>query len=140
MISEGTLILIEDQESDILLFKEAAKELGFDNKVKICNSGEKAISYLKELGPKTFLILCDMNMPKMTGMELKRELENTSKMVSKTIPFVFFSTGQDEALLKEAYELGAHGYFLKGDSYEEYRDTLEIMIKYWDRSYHPKED
>ncbi|MDF2435875.1 MAG: histidine kinase [Bacteroidota bacterium] len=140
MISEGTLILIEDQDSDIQLFKEAAKELGFDNKVKICSSGEQALEYLKELGPKTFLILCDMNMPKMTGMELKRELENTSKMVSKTIPFVFFSTAQDEALLKEAYELGAHGYFLKGDSYEEYRDTLEVMINYWDRSFHPKED
>lgn len=140
MISEGTLLLIENDPGDVNLFHEAARELGFDNKVKVCSSGEEAITFLKKLGPQIFLILCDMNMPKMTGMELKRELEETSKMAAKTIPFVFFSTNTDEELLKEAYELHAHGYFLKGDNFEDYKERLEIIIKYWDMSHHPKHD
>lgn len=138
MITEGTLLLVENDEADAKLFLQAAEELKFNNKVKICKSGEEAIKWLKELGGQTFLILCDMNMPKMTGMELKKELENTSKMANKTIPFVFFSTNKDDSLLEEAYKLGAHGYFLKGNNYQEYIDTLEIIINYWDKSHHPQ--
>lgn len=138
MISAGTLLLVENDESDVTLFLKAAKELGFDNRVKVCNSGEEAIKWLKELRGQIFLILCDMYMPRMTGMQLKEELENTSKMANKTIPFVFFSVYSDEDLLEEAYELGAHGYFLKGDNYNEFINTLKIIIKYWDLSHHPQ--
>lgn len=139
MKTEGTLLLIEDESSDINLFMMAAKELGFTNKVTVVNNGEEALKYLREskAGINLFMILCDMNMPLMTGMELKREIERTSELSKKSLPFIFLSTSRSEDFVMEAFELKAQGCFLKGKNYEEYINTLQIIIKYWDLCEHP---
>jgi len=131
--------LIENEESDIQLFKIAAKELGFDNHVKVVNNGEEALEYIRntDVAESLFMILCDMNMPKMTGMELKREIEKTAKMRKKAIPFIFLSTSRADDFVEEAFELGVQGCFVKGKDYKEYIDTLQIIIKYWDLCEHP---
>lgn len=139
MKSQGVLLLIENDPSDINLFLVAAKELGFDNKVKVVHDGVEALSYIRDIATNSslFMILCDMNMPKMTGMELKHEIEKTAKMHNKSIPFIFLSTSKLEGFVKEAYDIGVQGCFVKGKDYEEYRDTLQIIIKYWDLCEHP---
>lgn len=78
-----------------------------------------------------------MNMPLMTGMELKREIEKTSKLHNISIPFIFLSNSRSEEFVEEAFELGVQGCFVKGDNYDEYKKTLEIIIKYWDICEHP---
>jgi CheY-like chemotaxis protein len=138
MKSKGTLLLIENEPSDIHLFKQAIQEIGFKTKVDIVDSARAAMEYIEKTGEKTFLILCDMNMPKMSGIELKREIEKTAKMHRKSIPFVFFSTNENEEILEEAYDLGAQGYFLKGDNYQQYIERLTTIIKYWDLCHHPQ--
>jgi CheY-like chemotaxis protein len=139
MKTEGTLLLIENEPADINMFMIAAKELGFDNKVHVVKDGLEALKYIREMSSvKTFfMILCDMNMPLMTGMELKREIEKTSKMHHKAIPFIFLSTSRSEDFVKEAFELGVQGCFVKGKDYDEYLTTLQIIIKYWDICEHP---
>jgi CheY-like chemotaxis protein len=139
MKTEGTLLLIENEPSDIKIFMLAAKELGFDNKVHIVNDGVEALKYIREMAAVQtfFMILCDMNMPLMTGMELKREIEKTSKMHNKAIPFIFLSTSRSKEFVEEAFELGVQGCFVKGKDYTEYLNTLQIIIKYWDICEHP---
>lgn len=139
MRTQGTLLLIENDPGDIHLFKLAAKELGFDNQIKIAHDGSEALEYIKDVKSSSdlFMILCDMNMPLMTGMELKREIEKTSRMHRKAIPFVFLSTSATIEFVEEAYELGAQGCFKKGTNYQDYIDTLQIIIKYWDLCEHP---
>lgn len=137
MITEGTLLLIEDEPADIILFLKAAEELGFNNKVTVVKNGEEALGFLNDNADILFMILCDMNMPKMTGMELKKELEKTAQRLNKTIPFIFFSTAKTELDLEDAYELRVQGYFLKGENYQQYLLTLQIIIKYWDLCEHP---
>jgi CheY-like chemotaxis protein len=140
MTSKGTLLLIEDDPSDIYLFEEATRDIGINNHIKVCYSGESAIEYIKATNDKTFLILCDMNMPKMTGIELKREIEQTERIHRKCIPFIFLSNGFSKRLLEEAYDLKVQGYFLKGNDYQEYMERLEIIIKYWELCLFPAEE
>ncbi|HEX8515509.1 MAG TPA: response regulator [Bacteroidia bacterium] len=139
MKTDGTLLLIENDEADIRMFMIAAKELGFDNKVHVVNDGVEALKYIQEIRTEKslFMILCDMNMPLMTGMELKREIEKTMKMHHKAIPFIFLSTSRSEEFVEEAFELGVQGCFVKGKDYQEYLETLQIIIKYWDICEHP---
>lgn len=84
-----------------------------------------------------FLIICDMNMPLMNGMELFVEIEKDKALKKKCIPFVFLSGAANEADVQKAYEIGAQGFFKKLISIEDTSKLLHLLFNYWSVSKHP---
>jgi CheY-like chemotaxis protein len=132
------ILLVEDNADDELFFKEALQELKIDYPIIVAKNGEEALDIIKTTKEDFLAILSDMNMPKMNGLELKREIETTPPLKMKAIPFIFFSTAASQKEVIEAYDLGVQGYFNKPNSFEELVENLDIIIRYWKRCRHPK--
>ena len=73
----------------------------------------------------------------MDGFKLKEELLKDKNMNYASIPFVFWSTSASESEIKKSYDLGGNGFFLKGDSFHEMKESLLDIVKYWFKSKTP---
>ena len=104
------------------------------------NNPAKALKHLKENNDEIFLIISDMNMPIMKGIDLKKTMDNDPGLREKSIPFIFASSGSSKSEITEAYNYRVQGYFRKPNTIEEQADMLDIIIKYWIISSHPNKD
>jgi CheY-like chemotaxis protein len=132
-------ILIVDDDSDDREFLQAAwNDLEFGNPLVFFSDGEAILEYLRSEKAKPFLILCDVNIPRMDGFELKEQLFNDSSMNYKSIPFVFWSTAVSIAQIQKAYDLGVNGFFVKENSFEDIKQSLIDIVNYWSKSKTPE--
>lgn len=132
------LMLIEDDELDIMLIQQALVEMKFKNPVKVFNNGEQALNFLRRTSESPFLILSDINMPTMSGLELKQEIEKNEKLKKKSIPFIFLTTSSSEYDVEKAYLLNIHGFFTKPGDIGLWASQLDVVFKYWTSSLTPK--
>lgn len=91
--------------------------IGFDRDVKLFNSAEAALSFLCESEEPPFMIMSDINMPKMDGIDFKKQIEECHILKPKCIPFIFLSTSTK--FVNDTCDLNIQGYFEKGNSWEE---------------------
>jgi len=131
MNKNGPVIVIEDDADDKLLLTEVFQELNYQNRVVFFEDGETALAYLIKTDIIPFLILSDVNMPKLNGFELREKLHTDAALQIKCIPYLFFSTALNQNVVIEAYSLSAQGFFIKENSYEELKDTISCIMKYW---------
>ncbi|MGI8634843.1 MAG: response regulator, partial [Segetibacter sp.] len=94
----------------------------------------KFYDFISTTDKKTFFILCDMNMNKIGGLELKKMILDDERLRRKCIPFLFLSTSKASAHIEDAYSLNVQGYFVKPSSFE---GILRSMCTYWDYASHP---
>src|SRR5690606_8567890 len=97
---------------------------------------KKALEYLKTTSERPFIILCDVNMPIMNGLELKSQINMDDELKKKQIPFVFFSTSAMSSIVKDAFDMGVQGFFIKAQSLEEMENTLRVIFQYWEKCEH----
>lgn len=135
-MKSGPIIIVEDDADDQLLICEICEKLN-PGKVVVCDNGQTALDYLVNTSDQPFLILCDVNMPVMNGLELRTEIIKNEYLKRKSIPFVFFSTVAMEREVSAAYDLVVQGYFEKGSNYEELFRKLSLLIEYWRECKHP---
>jgi CheY-like chemotaxis protein len=133
----GPLIIVEDDSDDQEIFKEIFENLKVSNTILFFSDGTEALSYLQTTTEQPFLIICDINLPKMNGLEFRIEINNDVRLRKKSIPFVFFSTNATGDTVQRAYDLTVQGYFTKSSTLEELQDTLGMIIKYWTNCKHP---
>jgi CheY-like chemotaxis protein len=112
-MEKGPIVIIDDDKSDILFIEEALSDLEVENKVIPFNKSTDALEYLETTPEKPFFVLCDINMPRINGLELCRRLNNSSQQKAYTYPFLFLSTTDSPPFVNEAYSLGVQGYFVK---------------------------
>ena len=93
--------------------------------------------YLLETADKPFLILSDVNLPVMTGPELKKRINENERLRKKAIPFIFFTTTANAKAVEEAYEMMVQGYFEKESSLKSLKITLKTIVDYWKLCKHP---
>jgi CheY-like chemotaxis protein len=136
MRKTGPLILVEDDADDQDLMLLTLKNLGLSNEVVLCRDGEEAIKYLYDTNDLPFLILSDINMPRMDGIALKKTIDSCEILRQKCIPFIFISTSSSSALARNACDLSIQGLFEKGNSYDQLHDTLKTILKYWNQTSH----
>ena len=131
-------ILIVDGDKDEWEFLQNAWEgLEYPNQLIFFSDAEEVLSYLKKEKIIPFLIICDVNLHKMNGFELKKKLREDNLINYKSIPFVFFSNTATKAQIEKSYELGTNGFFIKGKNIEEIKNTLIDIVNYWARSKTP---
>lgn len=131
------LILVEDDSDDQEMIALALKDLNFKYEIKVFRDAESALEFLDTCEINPFLIVSDINMPKMDGLDFKEAIESSDKLKNKSIPFVFLSTACSNLYIERAYSLKAQGFFEKGTSYEQLKNSLQTIITYWQRSKQP---
>lgn len=135
-MNTNPIYIVDDDSDDEDLVKEAFEELGITREVKFFRTAEGVLNELKnDVVP--FMILSDVNLPRMDGFQLREKILNETSITDKSIPFIFWSTSASEAQVKRAYDLSAHGFFLKGRTFKELKEKIHEMVKYWSDSLAP---
>ncbi|MFI7704400.1 response regulator [Nonomuraea sp. NPDC049480] len=117
------VLLVEDDQGDILLTKEAFDFNKVRNRLNVVNDGEQAMAFLRREGgyadaPRPDLILLDLNLPRMSGMEVLREVKADN--VLRTIPVVILTTSEAEEDILHSYRLHANAYVSKPVDFEQF--------------------
>jgi CheY-like chemotaxis protein len=132
MPKNGPIIIIEDDIDDQYILRRALIEAKAFNQLIFFEDGPAAFEYLKTMVTQPFIILCDVNLPKQSGIEFKTDIDNDSGLRAMSIPFIFYSTYVSQYAINEAYKnLTVQGFFQKNNTYHELKDIIKIIIDYW---------
>ncbi|HEX8277784.1 MAG TPA: response regulator [Segetibacter sp.] len=131
MTKSGPIVIIEDDVDDQEILGEIFKRLNYSNKIIFFNDGEEAFAYISEPDVAPFLILSDINMPRLSGLELRERIQANEDLRMKCIPFIFFTTTANKKSVLEAYYKSVQGFFQKPNTLEELENKIKIIIEYW---------
>jgi CheY-like chemotaxis protein len=134
---KGKIILIDDGSFEKVFLEESLDDKNWNIEVEYFSEAQLALDHLNENADDIFLIISDMNMPKMSGMEFKRKIDQDSFLRQKAIPFIFCSSKIDKQEVKTAYEYRVQGYFKKPETIEQQAEMLEKIVQYWKSCIHP---
>lgn len=84
-----------------------------------------------------FLVMSDINMPKLNGMELREKVHNNEDIRRKSIPYLFFSTAAEQNQVIDAYSRSIQGFFIKSNDYDKTKETIRKIIEYWQECVSP---
>lgn len=134
---ELEVLLIEDNEADVELTLHALQNENVGNKIQIARDGEEALDFLfcrgaysdrtTDVPPK--LILLDLKLPKVDGMEVLRTIKNDPR--TRSIPVVILTSSREERDLVNSYDLGVNSYIQKPVDFDQFRQTVKQLGLYW---------
>lgn len=133
MNKKGAIVIIEDDSDDRFLLEEVFTSLDYPNKRIYFQDGQDALDYLNKMDSIPFLILSDINMPRLDGFQLRQKLHTDAKLQLKCIPYLFFSTAMNQKMVIDAYSMSAQGFFIKQNSFSELEKTIRAIMEYWTR-------
>ena len=90
-----------------------------------------AFNYLLTTLEKPFMIISDINLPGMSGLEFLQSINQNSCLRGKAIPFLFLTTSSDPVSITQAYQMSAKGFFVKPLSLEELKQLFRMIVNYW---------
>ncbi len=131
MNKKGPIIIIEDDLDDQEILTSVFDRLGFENKIIFFTEGDEALAFLNNSDMQPFLILSDVNMPKINGFELRNKVFTNEQLHTKCIPYLFFTTGATKKTVIEAYAMSVQGFFVKPNTVEALEVTLKKIVEYW---------
>ena len=128
MNKNGPIVVIEDDEDDQELMVEIFKRLGYANKIIYFQDGNDALNYLNRSEVQPFLILSDINMPRLNGFELRNKIFTDDQLQTKCIPYLFFTTAANKKSVMDAYSMSVQGFFVKPTSIHAQENTIKKML------------
>ena len=130
------ILLVEDDLVDVMTVKRAFRQLQVQNELVVANNGEEALAYLKKpsLGLPC-VILLDINMPKMNGLECLEIVKHHA--VFKSIPVVMITSSKEQPDVDQAIAIGVTGYILKPADYNQFLTSIQVLAPYWTRKSEP---
>lgn len=131
MNKDGPIIVIDDDADDQEILVDIFKKLGYANKIIYFQDGNDALVYLNKREAQPFLILSDINMPKLNGFDLRNKIFTDQQLQSKCIPYLFFTTSANKKSVVDAYSMSVQGFFVKPTSMQAIEDTIRKIIEYW---------
>jgi len=133
------ILLVEDDSVDAMTVKRAMRDLKVDHSVIHVVNGEEAMQYLTSPDmKKPFVVLLDLNMPKMNGIEFLKVMKTYPEL--KTIPVIVLTTSKEQRDILGSFELGASGYMVKPVDYSKFVEILSKIVTYWNSSELPKDE
>jgi CheY-like chemotaxis protein len=134
-VKPGPIVIVEDDPDDQEMINELITEL-VNNPIIFFSNGEDAFDYLQTTKDTPFIIISDINMPIMNGLELREAINATEFLRRKSIPFVFLTTAGDKKTIEKAYDEHVQGFFVKPHDIKTFKKTLQLMLDYWDKCVH----
>ncbi|MEE3715229.1 response regulator [Tumidithrix elongata RA019] len=130
MRSFDPILLVEDDKLDIMTLKRGLRDIHADNPLHVRNDGEDALEFLRDPNnPTPGLILLDLNMPRMNGLEFLKILKADPNW--RKIPVVILTTSREEQDRLVSFELSAAGYIVKPLEYPDFVEKLLVIYNYW---------
>jgi CheY-like chemotaxis protein len=136
-MNNNPIYVVDDDEDDEYMLREVMKDLGVKNELRFFYTAEGLLKTLREENVVPFLILSDVNLPRMNGFDLRRQIMEDPLILDKTVPFIFWSNSASDSQVKLAYDLSAHGFFLKGKTFHELKEEMDEILRYWNKSLSP---
>lgn len=133
------ILLVEDSENDAELTQIMLAKCETPVKVDVCRDGEEALDYLHRRGAyvsrppgEPTVILLDLKMPKVGGLEVLREVKSSSASEPlKTIPVVMLTSSREVQDVRECYRLGANGYVVKPVDAKQFMQAIKNLGAFW---------
>jgi CheY-like chemotaxis protein len=134
---KGIILLVEDNPDDVDLTLRAFKINNISNKVIVAKDGVEALDYLRGTGMYAgrdmkelpVVILLDLNLPKINGMEVLRNIRQDE--LTRLIPVVILTSSAEQKDVVEGYKLGANSYIRKPVDYEQFSEAVKVLGLYW---------
>ena len=125
------ILLVEDDEVDVMNVRRAFERNNVSNPLFVAGNGLEGLAVLRgaEMPKERRLVLLDLNMPKMNGIEFLRELRNDPTLAQITV--IVLTTSNEDRDRVEAYELNVAGYLLKPVTFHDFADVMSTLNKYW---------
>lgn len=139
MNKSGPIIVIEDDLDDQDILTEIFRKLNYPNEIIFYSDGNEALQYLSQNDSQPFLVLSDINMPKINGFELRNKIFTNEQLQLKCIPYLFFSTGANKKAVIDAYAMSVQGFFVKPTSVQALENTVRKIVEYWQECIAPSE-
>ena len=137
MHSSKPILLVEDDNIDAMTVQRALKELNVANELVRTYNGEEALHYLRSSSKeKPCLVLLDLNMPKMNGLELLKIVKADDDLAA--IPVIVLTTSGEQCDIMESFRLSVAGYMIKSVDYAEFKETMRVINEYWTLSEMPE--
>ncbi len=126
------ILLVEDNPVDLDLTLRAFSSRKLTNPIEIARDGEEALAYIEkwEKGdPHPVVILLDLKLPKINGLEVLEVIKNHPKF--RTIPVVILTTSSETSDMKTAYQLGVNSYIVKPVDFDKFMEVAKQIELYW---------
>lgn len=136
MLPNRDILIVEDDQVDVLTLKRAFRDLAINNRMEVMGNGEAALGYLNNHKSKLpGLIILDLNMPVMGGLEFLKEVKKDDSL--KAIPIVVLTTSRDDTDKLESFRRGIAGYMVKPVDYNQFLTLVRTIETYWSASETP---
>lgn len=128
------MLIVEDNDDDVFLICEVLKDVPVPTSFDVVSDGIEALAFLRRQGryrnahPPS-VVLVDINMPKMSGFDLLREMKADAAL--RCLPVVVLTTSQSEGDVVKSYDLGACSYITKPASFPVFREVVRVLAQYW---------
>jgi len=139
MNRNGPIVIIEDDSDDQEMLVDVFNKLNYSNKLIFFQESEEALDYLNRTDISPFLILSDINMPKLDGFALRNKIYTDAQLKLKCIPYLFFTTASSQKAVINAYSMSVQGFFVKQNSMGELEKTIQVIMDYWKRCVAPND-
>ncbi|HYV10596.1 MAG TPA: response regulator [Pyrinomonadaceae bacterium] len=129
---QNVLLIVENRLADLDLAKRVFAQRGLFNPIQEARDGEEAIAYIErwEAGEQPpVLILLDLGLPKISGLEVLRRFKSHPKI--SAIPVVVFTTSGEDQDVQEAYRLGCNSYIVKPVEFSKFKEVASQVELYW---------
>lgn len=132
-----TILLVEDNPSDIELTKRALANANIANKLVVAEDGQEALDYLfgtghyagRDAAPLLAVVLLDLKLPKVDGLDILRRIRANRR--TKRLPVVILTSSQEEQDIAAGYDLGANSYIRKPVDFSQFAEAIKSMGLYW---------
>ena len=137
MLNAKLVLLVEDDYIDAMTVQRSINDLGAKVSLARCTNGEEALEYLQNPNNEIpSIILLDMNMPKMNGLDFLKIIKNDEKL--RQIPVIVFTASKEEYDIIKSFELSVAGYIIKSFEYQQFLESMKMLHAYWDLNYLPQ--
>ena len=131
------VLLVEDDSVDAMTVKRSLKDLGAKSFLVRSTNGEEALEYLRDVkNEMPCIILLDLNMPKMNGIEFLKIVKADERF--KKIPVIILTTSKEDCDILESFELSVAGYMIKPVDYKQFVESMRTLHSYWSLSKLPE--
>jgi CheY-like chemotaxis protein len=128
------VLLVEDDEGDVLMTREAFEYHKISNRLHVVSDGEQALQFLRKIGayadaPRPGLILLDVNLPRRSGLEVLAELKRDEDLL--VIPVVMLTTSRAEEDIVRSYSLHANAFVTKPVDFEQFIEAIRQIDNFF---------
>lgn len=126
------ILLVEDDTIEVMKFNRVLKGMGINHRITEAADGEEALFTLKDRAINTDIIILDLNMPKLNGLEFLNIIKRDEALCH--IPTVILTTSNNHNDVAACYKKGISGYFVKPLKYADYEENIKKLIGYWSKN------